>query len=83
MIDEIKHHLDGHHLKHYAISGRSKNIYSIYKKMTRQEKAFEDIYDLLAIRVIVDKIEDCYQVLGIVHAHFIPIPNALKTTCCT
>ena len=78
MIDEIKRYLDGNHLPHYSISGRTKNIYSIYKKMTRQNKAFEDIYDILAIRVIVDRIEDCYQVLGIIHAHFIPIPKRFK-----
>ena len=78
MMTEIKNHLEQNKLTHYSISGRTKNIYSIYKKMTRQNKAFEDIYDILAIRVIVDKIEDCYQVLGIIHAHFVPIPKRFK-----
>lgn len=78
MMSQIKSHLSEHHLEHYQISGRTKNIYSIFKKMTKQNKDFEDIYDLLAIRIIVDRIEDCYQVLGIIHAHFIPIPKRFK-----
>lgn len=78
MIDTIKKHLSENHMSNYLISGRTKNIYSIFKKMTRQNKEFEDIYDILAIRVIVDRIEDCYQVLGIIHAHFIPIPKRFK-----
>ena len=46
--------------------------------MALQNRAFEDIYDILALRIIVDKIEACYQTLGIVHANFIPIPNRFK-----
>jgi guanosine-3',5'-bis(diphosphate) 3'-pyrophosphohydrolase len=65
-------------IKKFKISGRTKSIYSIYKKMALQNRAFEDIYDILALRIIVDKIEACYQTLGIVHANFIPIPNRFK-----
>jgi GTP diphosphokinase / guanosine-3',5'-bis(diphosphate) 3'-diphosphatase len=65
-------------LKDFEIKGRIKNIYSIYKKMVKDNRAFEDIYDLLAVRIIVDRIETCYQALGIIHANFTPIPRRFK-----
>ena len=78
MMSTIKDFLYENKITDFEISGRSKSIYSIYKKMVIQQRAFEDIYDILAIRVIVDKIETCYQVLGIIHAHFVPIPKRFK-----
>ena len=78
MIDKIKEYLSDSGISDYQIKGRIKNQYSIYKKMIKQEKAFEDIYDILAIRIIVDKVETCYHVLGIIHAHFTPIPKRFK-----
>jgi GTP pyrophosphokinase len=62
----------------FNIKGRIKNIYSIYKKMKGGDKVFEEIYDLLAIRLIVDSLQDCYSALGSIHANFKPIPNRFK-----
>ena len=60
------------------IEGRVKSIYGIYRKMFIQGKAFDEIYDVFAVRVIVDTIEDCYNVLGIIHDMFQPLPNRFK-----
>ncbi len=57
------------------IRGRPKHLYSIFNKMIKQQKAFEEIYDLLALRIIVESVPDCYLVLGIVHEAFIPVPQ--------
>ena len=60
------------------IEGRVKSIYGIYRKMFIQGKTFEEIYDVFAVRVIVDTIEDCYNVLGIIHDMFQPLPGRFK-----
>lgn len=77
-IDEIKKILEPYHFESFEIKGRIKNIYSIYKKMVTQKKSFEDIYDVLAIRVIVGTISECYQVLGLIHANYTPVPKRFK-----
>lgn len=77
VIAEIKDALDDMHMK-YDIMGRSKQLYSIYKKMTVQHKQLDEIFDLIAVRVIVETVRDCYAVLGQVHTMWKPIPGRFK-----
>ena len=77
MIARISEHLEVHGIN-VNIKGRIKNIFSIHKKMQSGDKDFEEIYDLLAIRLIVDTLQDCYSALGTIHANFKPIPNRFK-----
>lgn len=77
IIDNLQKKIDETDIK-CEIYGREKHIYSIYKKMTRKQKDFEEIYDLIAVRVIVDSIKDCYGVLGIVHTIWKPLPRRFK-----
>ncbi len=77
IIKKISAELDKQEL-HYDISGRPKNFYSIYKKMKGKSKSFESIYDLIAVRILVDTVKDCYAVLGIVHSMWKPLPGRFK-----
>lgn len=75
VIDEIKESLDDMNL-HYDIYGRAKHFYSIYRKMKFQNKQIDEIFDLIAVRIIVDTVKDCYAVLGIVHTMWKQIGRA-------
>ncbi len=63
---------------HYKLEGRAKSFYSIFKKMYTQNKSIDEIYDLFAVRIIVDTVSDCYTVLGMVHELYVPIPGRFK-----
>jgi GTP pyrophosphokinase len=77
VTDPIKEELNGANVK-ATITGRPKHFYSIYGKMISRELPFEQIYDLLAIRVIVEKVEECYFVLGVVHNLYTPVQDRFK-----
>lgn len=77
LIAQIRHGLDQIGIK-AEIKGRPKNIYSIYKKMLKQGKDIDEIYDKIAIRVIVEDIRQCYGVLGIIHTMWKPLPGRFK-----
>ena len=77
VISELSEKLEAQHI-HYEMDGRPKHLYSIYKKMKEQQKTFDQIYDLIAVRVLVDDVQDCYTVLGIVHTLWNQIPGRFK-----
>ena len=77
-IREVKVELQKNKIEDFDIYGRTKHFYSIYKKMLRQNKTLDQVYDLTAVRVIVDTIKDCYAVLGAIHARWKPMPGRFK-----
>ncbi|MCH5153286.1 MAG: bifunctional (p)ppGpp synthetase/guanosine-3',5'-bis(diphosphate) 3'-pyrophosphohydrolase [Clostridiales bacterium] len=77
-IAEVKKELRASNIEDFDIYGRTKHFYSIYKKMRKQNKTLDQVYDLTAVRVIVDTIKDCYAVLGAIHARWKPMPGRFK-----
>lgn len=77
VVTQIKKSLDEIDIK-YDIYGRSKHFYSIYKKMKYQHKNLDEIFDLMAVRIIVETVRDCYAVLGLVHTMWTPIQGRFK-----
>lgn len=77
IVDEVKGHLADAGLK-ADVSGRVKHFFSIYKKMVNQDKTIDQIYDLFAVRIIVDTVQDCYAALGVIHEMYKPVPGRFK-----
>lgn len=77
MVHSVTKLLDDHHIE-YRIKGRAKHIYSIYKKMVIKHKRFEELYDLNALRIILQDKMKCYEVLGIIHDQYRPLPGRFK-----
>lgn len=77
VIEQLRHRL-GEVGIHVEIAGRPKHFYSIYRKMMTQNKELNEIYDLTAVRVIVDSVNDCYGALGIIHTMWKPLPGRFK-----
>ncbi|MEP6495738.1 MAG: bifunctional (p)ppGpp synthetase/guanosine-3',5'-bis(diphosphate) 3'-pyrophosphohydrolase [bacterium] len=78
MADPLTQRLAQAGIANVDVSGRPKHLWSIYKKMKQREKPYEDIYDLLAIRVLVNSVPDCYHALGIIHDGWTPVQERIK-----
>lgn len=81
VIENLKQQLTSHLAKEgivSQVSGRAKHFFSIYKKMTTRKMDFDDIYDLFAVRVVVDTVGQCYEALGVVHTLYRPVPGRFK-----
>ena len=77
IVDEVGEHIKNAGIK-AQIDGRVKHFFSIYKKMKNQNKTIDQIYDLFAVRIIVDTVKDCYAALGVIHEMYKPIPGRFK-----
>ena len=77
LVKEVSKHIENAGIK-ARIDGRAKHFFSIYKKMVNQHKTLDQIYDLFAIRIIVDNVKDCYAALGVIHEMYKPIPGRFK-----
>ena len=76
-VEEVRKHVESFGIK-CEVSGRVKHFFSIYKKMVNQDKTLDQIYDLFAVRIIVENVKDCYAALGVIHEMYKPIPGRFK-----
>lgn len=76
-MDDIRQQLKKEHIE-AEVTGRAKHLYSIYRKMQRDNKTLDQIYDLFALRIIVNSVKDCYAALGVVHEMYSPMPGRFK-----
>ena len=77
IVAEVSKHMKNAHIK-AKVYGRVKHFFSIYKKMVNQNKTLDQVYDLFAVRIIVDSVKDCYAALGVIHEMYTPIPGRFK-----
>ena len=77
IVEEVSKHIENAGIK-AEINGRVKHFFSIYRKMVNQDKTIDQIYDLFAVRIIVDSVKDCYAALGVIHEMYKPIPGRFK-----
>ena len=77
IVAEVKQHMDNAKIE-ADVQGRVKHFFSIYKKMVNQDKTVDQIYDLFAVRIIVESVKDCYAALGVIHEMYTPIPGRFK-----
>jgi len=77
IVKEVKQHMEDANIK-AQVDGRVKHFFSIYKKMVNQDKTIDQIYDLFAVRILVDTVKDCYAALGVIHEMYKPIPGRFK-----
>ena len=77
IVRQVKQHMDDAGIKS-QVDGRIKHFFSIYKKMVNQDKTIDQIYDLFAVRILVDTVKDCYGALGVIHEMYKPIPGRFK-----
>ncbi len=77
IIEEIREHLKESEIDG-EVTGRVKHLFSIYKKMVSQDKTFDEIYDVFAVRIIVRTVKDCYAALGMIHEIYVPVPGRFK-----
>ena len=77
IVDEVSEHMKNANIN-AEVNGRVKHLFSIYKKMVNQDKTIDQIYDLFAVRIIVDTVKDCYAALGVIHEMYTPVPGRFK-----